>query len=121
MKDRVVSLDMRKVFRLGCEPFPKIMQAVAGLRPAEALLLIAPFEPLALFSALARVGFSHESRRTGTGTWEVLFQRVAIDRATEQSPAPHPGNGTRVIKADARGLEPSQPLVTILEVLAHLH
>ena len=88
MSKRVVPLDVREDVQQGREPFSRVMGAVAGLQADEALLLIVPFEPFPLYSVLARHGFSHESRRTGTGTWEVLFTREAIDRVTEQSPAP---------------------------------
>lgn len=90
MSKRVVPLDVREDIQKGREPFSRIMGMVGGLHSDEALLLIVPFEPFPLCSVLARQGFSHESRRTGTGTWEVLFTRVAIDRVTEQSPAPPP-------------------------------
>ena len=90
MSKRVVRLDVRKDIQKGQEPFSKIMRTVSNLHPGERLLLMAPFEPLPLISVMARQGFSHESRRTGTGTWEVLFSRVAIDQATDQSPAPRP-------------------------------
>ncbi len=87
MSKRVVPLDVREDVQQGREPFSRIMGAVAGLQANEALLLIVPFEPFPLYSVLACHGFSHESRRTGTGTWEVLFTRAAIDRVTGQSPA----------------------------------
>ncbi|MBM3836618.1 MAG: DUF2249 domain-containing protein [Verrucomicrobia bacterium] len=94
MRKRVVTLDVREDIRSGVEPLPKILGTVRALSPDEALRLIAPFEPFPLFSILARQGFSHESRRTGTGTWEVLFSRAAIDRNSPknsgQSPAPRP-------------------------------
>ncbi|MBI4659331.1 MAG: DUF2249 domain-containing protein [Verrucomicrobia bacterium] len=120
MSQRVVPLDVREDIRMGREPFTRIMRTVDGLRSGEALLLIVPFEPYPLYSVMAREGFSHESRRTGTGTWEVLFQRVAVDRVTGQSPAPHPGPEPKVVELDARGLEPPQPMVAILEALASL-
>ena len=88
MSKQVVQLDVCKDVQQGREPFSMIMGAVAELQEDEALLLIVPFEPFPLYSVLARHGFSHDSRRTGTGTWEVLFTRVAVDRVTGQSPAP---------------------------------
>ena len=121
MSERVVSLDVREDIENGQEPFARILSTVSGLSSDEALLLIAPFEPLPLYSVLARHGFSHKSRRTGTGTWEVLFSRAAMDRVTDQSPAPRPpARKLTVIELDARGLEPPQPLVRILESLAEL-
>ncbi|MBI2949424.1 MAG: DUF2249 domain-containing protein [Verrucomicrobia bacterium] len=98
MSKRVVTLNVREDIRKGKEPLAEIMGTAGALRPDEALQLIAPFEPFPLFSILARHGFSHESRRTGTGTWEVLFSRAAIDRISSQisgqSPAPRPADGS---------------------------
>lgn len=55
------------------EPFAKIMNTVAQLRPDERLRLLAPFEPVPLYSVLARKGFSHTAREIENGDWEVVF------------------------------------------------
>ncbi len=106
------------------------MQAVAGLKDQEDLLLIAPFEPAPLFRVLAQQGFSHEAKPTAEGDWEVLFtRRPGGPPPPETAPAPArpPGSsqrpacaGTPVVEVDARGLEPPQPLAKILEALAAL-
>ena len=72
---RTVTLDVREDIRNGREPFAKIMQTVAGLKDNEQLLLIAPFEPAPLFAVLAQRGYSHESKPTPEGDFEVLFTR----------------------------------------------
>ena len=130
MNDNVVSLDVRADIERGREPFSKIMQTVARLKEGENLLLIAPFEPVPLFSVMARQGFSHEAKSTGTGDWEVLFSRssqtaAASEKTVEPSSSsehtPHCACGcNEVIEVDARGLEPPQPLVVILEALGNL-
>ena len=88
MKGKTVTLDVREDIRKGREPFPKIMRVAYQLKDGETLRLIAPFEPLPLFTISEREGFSHISRPTGTGDWEVLFQRVAISEEIQKSPAP---------------------------------
>lgn len=107
-KDDIVTLDVRDDIRQGREPFSKIMRTVEGLQKHQKLLLIAPFEPAPLFGVLAREGFTHVSQPTKSGDYEVLFSRKVEDAETE------------VIEVDARGLEPPQPLVTILEAAARL-
>ena len=130
MSQTTVKLDVREDIRNGREPFGKIMQTVARLKDSEQLLLIAPFEPAPLYAMLAQQGFSHQSKPTPSGDWEVLFTRGAGNAAdSSASPAsvqPPPGSkhpscsGPPVLEVDARGLEPPQPLVTILEALATL-
>ncbi len=130
MSQHTVTLDVREDIRNGREPFGKIMQTVAHLKDRERLLLIAPFEPAPLFAVLAQRGFSHQSTPTATGDWEVLFTRdpanlTVAKTAPAPSPLPHATKprqctGTPVVDLDARGLEPPQPLVKILEALATL-
>lgn len=119
--DQVVQLDVREYILNGGHPFQKIMDAVAELAPNEKLLVIAPFEPVPLISSLARQGFSHEAYRLSSGDWEVVFSRSTAE--TEQPPtrkeAPMSAQRetSESIKLDARGLEPPQPMVRILEAL----
>ncbi len=106
------------------------MRTVAGLEPDEDFLLIAPFEPTPLFQVLGQRGFSHESKATADGGWEILFTRgaeTAPDPA--KTPSRTPGRsealpatpvGAAVVEVDARGLEPPQPLLKILEAVAAL-
>lgn len=123
MNDQVITLDVREDLRQGREPFAKIMSAVGGLGNGQTLRLLAPFEPAPLFRLLAAKGFSHRARPTDSGDWEVVFSRGAAaaepkaDVAETSPPAPGDlGN----VEVDARGLEPPQPLVRILEALATL-
>ena len=75
MSSGIVTLDVRDDIKRGQEPFSKIMGTVAQLRPDENLRLIAPFEPLPLFSVLAKKGYTHASKQLESGDWEVLFTR----------------------------------------------
>ncbi len=130
MRERIVTLDVREDIRLGGEPFSKIMQAIERLRGPEALLLIAPFEPTPLIEILARQGFSHRATPTSSGDWEILFRRgSAMESRTDPPAETKPPSRTKgraksaeplVQHIDARGLEPPQPMVTILEALANL-
>lgn len=130
MSNKVVTLDVREDIQRGREPFSRIMQAAGSLRPDEDLLLIAPFEPKPLYGVLAQQGFEHESHLGADGAWEVRFTRAAKEKARSSSPAGSPATarpesqtacaGTPEVEVDARGLEPPQPLVTILEAVAKL-
>jgi uncharacterized protein (DUF2249 family) len=127
MSSQTVTLDVREDIRKGGEPFSKIMNAVAQLRPDENLLLLAPFEPKPLFGVLAQQGFKHSAREIGNGDWEILFTHTGETPAVVKTSAPAPRafremetEAGRRIEVDARGLEPPMPMVTILEALADL-
>lgn len=127
MSSQTVTLDVREEIRHGGEPFSKIMSAVAQLRPDENLLLLAPFEPKPLFAVLAKQGFNHTAREIENADWEVLFTRSGEKPNAVNTSAPVQREVRQVdtgggcwIDVDARGLEPPQPLVTILEALANL-
>lgn len=125
MSQNIVTLDVREDLRQGREPFTKIMATAARLQPGEKFLLVAPFEPAPLFSVLGKQGFDHESKRLQSGDWEVLFTRRAEKPDAFVLPAQPPCNVVNaavaeIVDVDARGLEPPQPLVKILEALAAL-
>lgn len=127
MSSEILTLDVRDEINQGREPFGKIMTTVAQLRPDEKLLLVAPFEPLPLFSVLAKKGYSHASKQLESGDWEVLFTPGGDQQTETKRGIPAtigPGVGTAkpssYIEVDARGLEPPQPMVKILEALASL-
>ena len=128
MNRKVVTLDVREDIRRGREPFSKIMQAVGALKNRQDLLLIAPFKPVPLFKLLAQRGFSYDAKPTAEGDWEVLFtQKDALPKeepasasSTTSTPDSVVCTGTPVVEVDARGLEPPQPLVKILEAVAAL-
>jgi uncharacterized protein (DUF2249 family) len=123
---KTVTLDVREDLKRGREPFSKIMRTVAGLGEEEDLFLIVPFEPAPLYAALTQQGFSHESKETASGDWEVRFSRTTGASNTERNANVSPAaavtaeSGDTVVEVDARGLEPPEPLVRILEHLAEL-
>jgi uncharacterized protein (DUF2249 family) len=117
MRDKVVRLDVREDIRRGREPFSRIMQTVAQLGQDESLLLVAPFEPKPLFAVLAQQGFAPHPKPLASGDWEVLFSRKT---ATSSNAVDSRVAGNHIVEVDARGLEPPQPMVKILEALAAL-
>lgn len=128
MSFSTVTLDVRHEIRAGIEPFTKIMKTAGDLEPGQELRLLAPFKPLPLFSVLARKGFSHREQLIGDDEWEVVFTRTPepadADAESDLGTAPESSCGCSAapepVVVDARGLEPPQPLVTILEAVASL-
>jgi uncharacterized protein (DUF2249 family) len=128
VKPNIITLDVRADLRAGREPFSKIMEAVAALQAEQSLRILAPFEPLPLMELLGRQGFQHAASANAAGDWEVFFTRGSGGSPVAVQPAvpPPPGGGIvagrplETIELDARGLEPPQPLVTILEALGSL-
>ena len=128
MNDQTITLDVREDIRSGREPFSRIMSATAALRMGERLLVIAPFEPAPLFRVMEKQGFVHNGERTAAGDWEILFTRQQDAQPMKASLTPSPSNPAReaapaqaqIVEVDARGLEPPQPMVKILETLSAL-
>jgi hypothetical protein len=69
-------LDIRPIFNRGASPCGYIDQAVASLQPRQDLILIAPFEPLPLFTKLTAQGFEHQSNAMPDGSWRIRFVRT---------------------------------------------
>lgn len=125
MSNDLIKLDVREDIRTHGNPFAKIMDAVVHLSEDQNLMVIAPFEPAPLITVLRRQGFSHHSNQLSSGDWEVTFSRAT--EPTEQRPqgpvAPEhkkPSETNGSLAVDARGLEPPQPMVRILEALSTL-
>lgn len=70
-----ILLDVRPELARGDEPFARIMQAAASVKEDEALVIIAPFEPVPLYGVLGAQGFTHETRQVRPGEWVVRFVR----------------------------------------------
>jgi uncharacterized protein (DUF2249 family) len=111
-------LDVRPVLAKGGDPFQLIMKSLTGLDAGKAIRLIVGFEPAPLYAIVRSLGYAWHTERDG-GVVNVWFWRDAA-----REPAPPPG-AARVplldpVELDVRGLEPPQPMVTILEKLSEL-
>lgn len=123
-------LDVREDIKSGGSPCSRIMDAASPLEEGDTLQLIAPFEPTPLYEVLGREGFVHESKDLGNGDWEVRFTKDSKATPSKSAATPaakeHSGCGCSsgpsgdVVELDARGLEPPQPMVRILDELATL-
>ena len=113
MSANYLSVDVRDDLSRGREPFSRIMAAIGQLEPGQGLRLIAPFEPVPLYAVLAARGFSHTLSPQPDGSVVVVFDRV-------ETPPAFNVNAADRLEIDARGLEPPEPMVRILEALAVL-
>jgi uncharacterized protein (DUF2249 family) len=123
----VVELDVREDLRQGREPFSRIMGAVAALGGDEVLCLRATFEPVPLFSVMAKRGFDHAAEQLAADDWRVWFYRnaggdggAAATLAATARPADSQAAGPGEIVLDVRGLEPPEPMQRTLEALEQL-
>jgi uncharacterized protein (DUF2249 family) len=129
MTTKTLTLDVREDFRSGQHPCDKIQNALSQVGRGETLRLLVPFEPVPLFEVARAKGLGHESRQTPEGDWEVLFSRAetkneSAERTARQAESCGCGcsatEPAEIVDVDARGLEPPQPMVKILEALTML-
>lgn len=73
----MATVDARPIIGAGGEPFEAIMAAVASLADGEALVVLAPFEPVPLEGVLSAQGFSYEVAELGGGDWQVTFRQAS--------------------------------------------
>ena len=76
-------LDIRPTFAAGGSPCGLIDENVAALEPGQVFVLIAPFQPVPLFTKLAAQGFDQRSEPQDDGSWKITFKRVANVTATK--------------------------------------
>jgi uncharacterized protein (DUF2249 family) len=126
----VVEVDVREELRAGREPFSQIMAAVGALKDGEVLRLRATFEPVPLFTVLAKRGFVHETTEHAADDWSIWFWRPGKDETApaEAPAAPEPAAPAApehpelpdTIWLDVRGQQPPDPLIQTLAALETL-
>lgn len=123
MNSKIHTLDVRPDFHSGQHPCDKIQNALSNVRQGEALRLLVPFEPVPLFDVAAGKGLGHRSTQIAEGDWEVIFSHDDAAKPAAQNYSAcgcDTAPSAEVIEVDARHLEPPQPMIRILEALAHL-
>lgn len=121
-------LDVRPILRAGGEPFGPIMETVNRLAAGQALRLLATFEPIPLYSVLARKGFDHAAQEIGGGDWEIIFTPTAAAARSQQGqPAQRTAENASagawpqpLRHLDNRDLEPPEPMVRTLAAVEEL-
>ncbi len=71
----ITTLDVRPNLERGDDPFVLIMEAAEATGANESLVVVAPFEPVPLYAALAERGFLHETTCLAPDEWHVRFSR----------------------------------------------
>ena len=66
-------LDVGAILARGDSPCGAVEESVGRLIPGQSLVLLAPFEPVPLYTKLGLCGFSHETRQLPDGMWRVEF------------------------------------------------
>jgi len=130
MTQNIITLDVREEFRSGRKPCDKIHGALKQVGDGRTLRLLVPFEPVPLFELSRNQGLTHDAKLISNGDWEVLFSRATkTDVPIPQRVKPnenscgcgcHETEPAETVQVDARGLEPPQPMVKVLEALATL-
>ena len=124
----VEELDVRPAMLRGEEPFHAIMQTARRVPAGSAFRLLVGFEPLPLYDALARQGFTHATAQLAD-TWQVLFYREpGAESSTAQPDASEPAAGdldwdapaTAEVSIDVSELVPPEPMIKILQTLETL-
>lgn len=121
----VRELDVREMLAKEQEPFRLITGTAREVRAGEAMALLTGFEPLPLYDALGKQGFSHWGQPIGDGDWRVLFHR---DRHLETGATAAPAStgmdwdapATAEVTIDVRELVPPEPMIRVLQALETL-
>ena len=123
----MTTLDVREDIRAGREPFSKIVAAVAGLSSEENLLIIAPFEPVPLFRScwpnkafLTSLSKPPQAIGSCSRATEMELRQLQPSGLRPMIVDVMRPESTEILNLDARGLEPPQPLITILEAISTL-
>jgi uncharacterized protein (DUF2249 family) len=145
MVEQLAELDVREDIRQGRDPFARIIAATEALPVGGRLRLRAPFKPAPMIHLLTRRGYTCAAQEGRGGEWSVLIERrrggggplpspppacpgrpSGRSGAPEASPPPEapesppPAETPGAREVDARGLEPPEPMMRILEAVETL-
>ena len=121
--ENVVVLDVRPIIGSGKDPFTDIMAKVKSLEDDDIFLLINSFEPIPLYSVLAKKHFEHKTIKKGD-KFNVYFFRNNISSAGSEISVKNSGELNseheyeNIIEIDVRELEPPEPMLKVLETLS---
>jgi uncharacterized protein (DUF2249 family) len=115
-------LDVRPLMESGVEPFRIIMESARHVPVGSRLRLIVGFEPLPLYDALAKQGFSNWPTQLDDTSWQVDFLREQVlSRPSATQAAQVDWNAPAAeVTIDVSELVPPEPMVKILQTLETL-
>ncbi len=70
-----ILLDVRPDVEHDGEPYVRMMEAAQTIKPGEAFVVIAPFEPIPLYDVLRAQGFLYETQQVARDEWMVCLSR----------------------------------------------
>ena len=112
-------LDARPILAKGGDPFRLIMRTVGELEPDEALHLVVGFDPVPLYGVLGNQGFAAH-KQAEDGVFHVWFWREGRPEHPKVASFRERSGLQEPVELDVSGLEPPQPMITILEKLVEL-
>jgi len=122
-EEKIIELDVRQILQSGKDPFLDIMKKVKELKENEILLIINSFEPIPLYSVLAKKGFEHYTKKEGN-IFKVFFsrstnlQKISEDKLQKKEAKLE--DYEKVIEIDVRDLTPPEPMIKVLETLSQV-
>jgi hypothetical protein len=75
-KQNETLIDVRPVFARGETPCAIIDEAADTTPPGGSFVLLAPFEPMPLYTKLGRQGFTHQATPLDDGGYRVVFKKA---------------------------------------------
>lgn len=119
-KRNIIELDVRPIINSGRDPFKDIMGKAKSLGENEVLMIINNFEPVPLYSVLAKKGFAHKTTNE-LGEWRIYFYKDSNPAAPEADvEIKKPEFNEEIFELNVRDLEPPEPMIRILETLPKL-
>jgi uncharacterized protein (DUF2249 family) len=118
-------LDVRPIINAGKDPLKDILNKIRELEKDEALVIINSFEPIPLYSLLAKKGFRHLTEK-GDDAFKVYFYQKSQDEIMPgESETQYDMSKQKVkeeeaeniIDIDVHDLQPPEPMMKILENL----
>ncbi len=111
-----LKLDVRETLAGGVDPFHLIMDHISILKEGEVFHLVNSFEPMPLYTVLAKRGFDHYTEVLDSVFHIYFFRSVDTGNASvndNKTPSAHTERPD-VIEMDVRDLEPPEPMIKIL-------
>lgn len=111
-----LKLDVRETLAGGVDPFHLIMDQISILKEGEVFHLVNSFEPMPLYTVLAKRGFDHYTEVLDSVFHIYFFRSVDTGNASvndNKTPSAHTERPD-VIEMDVRDLEPPEPMIKIL-------
>jgi Uncharacterized conserved protein (DUF2249) len=85
-------IDVRPDVEANGEPFLRVLAAADASVAGDTFVVIAPFEPLAIYPVLTARGFRYQTEHLGPGEWRTRFSLLRtttsgpVTRASEERP-----------------------------------